>query len=43
MKEVIKKDKAKRKFNPRMLYFKKESMSVFCWLKMEKKEKEKQQ
>ena len=29
--------KTNRKWNPIALYFKKENMSVFCWLTMEKK------
>jgi hypothetical protein len=41
MKQFIKKDKTERKWNPRSLYFKKDDMSVFCWLAMEKNEKKK--
>jgi len=40
MKKPIEKDKPNRRWNPRALYFKKESMRVFTWLAMEKKEKE---
>lgn len=35
------KKKTERRFRPRSLYFKKESMSIFTWLAMEKNEKKK--
>jgi hypothetical protein len=41
MKQLIKKDKSNRRWNPRALYFKKDNMSIFCWLTMEKNEKKK--
>jgi hypothetical protein len=41
MEQVIKKDKSARRWNPRALYFKKDDMSIFCWLTMEKNEKKK--
>lgn len=36
------KNETERRWRPRSLYFSKKSMSVFTWLAMEKKEKEKE-
>jgi hypothetical protein len=36
MKGFEEKKKAERRFRPRSLYFKKDSMSIFTWLAMEK-------
>jgi hypothetical protein len=41
MEQPVKKDKPAKRWNPRSLYFKKDGMSIFCWLTMEKNEKKK--